>query len=494
MLNIVHRVQLAQVIADRTDILSIYEVAAQSGEQQLLKEVEVKANGMSLCVHSCHPDSQAQFKADDWSDAIVNLDEATQMFWELLNSSLLTGKRVPILKELQALFTAILSPDTEGRLFLLDADLDALTLDGIRGIAGQPDLKPWIAVSPYQAGSYHAHMHHKPEQWLMQAEHDLRNGLKLLVITDSQRDKGDMSSTALEHRWTKLFPDLRILRVDASSLSEKGHPAFGCIQNANVVFAQYDVVICSPSVETGISLDLKGHFNKVYGCFKGVLAENSVRQSLARLREPVDRVIYAATCGLGTISGGDTYWKALIENVSDKASAIVADLVKASIDDLGGTFLPSALELWAKYAARHNAGMSAYRETLMAQLRAEGHTVTEEDDPDADTKEAINELKRETQSDKHQRLVTRGTATCQAEPISDEVYEQRSKSNAPKTETQKREMSRKTLAQRYGTEPTLGFIHARSEEMGRENPVALLSDRRSGQSQGPGKRGAIQAD
>ena len=454
----VHREQLAKTIGDRTGTLSIYEVVKEKGETKHHKLAEVMANGVSLCIHSCHPDSQAGFRGEDWENDIVVIDECTQVFWDVLNSSILKKTRVPILKELQALLSGVLSPETEGRLFLLDADLDNITINGVRGIAGQPKLTPWIAVSNYQEGGYNCHVHKNPQQWLMQAEQDLDDGLKLLVMTDSQEDTGSFSSTTLENRWNKRFPDRRILRVDSDSLKTKGSQAFGCIKNANNVFSQYDVVICSPSVETGISLDLKGHFNRVYGCYQGVLSENSVRQSLARLREPVDRVIYAATRGLETIGGGDTYGKALIENVAQKANAITGDLMSASVDDLGGDFLPSALEMWSEYAARNNAGMAAYRETIIAQLRAEGQTVTEEGDPDQDAKQAIAEVKAETKIEKHEQLAVRGVATCSAEPITDDAYEKRKESTDPQTEAQKLEMARKKLSNRYGAEPTLDLF------------------------------------
>ena len=457
-LVIVHRIQLAKAIGDRTSLLSIYEVVKEKGENKRIKLFDVDAHGMSLCAHSCHPNSQAQFKAEEWLDALVVIDECTQVLWDILSSSILKGKRVSILKELQALLTGVLSPETEGRLFLLDADLDYITIDGIRGIAGQPNLKPWIAVSNYQEGGYNCHVHKNPQQWLIQAEQDLSDNLKLFVATDSQEDKGSFSSTTLENRWKRRYPDRRILRVDSKSLTELGHPALGCIKNANKVFSQYDIVICSPSVETGISLDLKGHFDRVYGCYQGVLSENSVRQSLARLREPVDRVIYAATRGLETIGGGDTYWKALIENVSQKANAITGELMRAAVDDLGGHFLPSALETWAKGAARQNAGMAAYRETIIAQLRAEGQTVNEESDPDKDAQKAIAEIKTEAKIEKHEQLATRGMATCSAQPISDDVYEKRAESTDPQTKAQKLEMARKKLSNRYGSEPTLDLF------------------------------------
>jgi alkylated DNA repair dioxygenase AlkB len=50
----------------------------------------------------------------------------------------------------------------------------------------------------------------------------------------------------------------RILRIDSESVSDPNHPAFGCISHLNEILTQYDLVIASPSLETGVSIDIKG--------------------------------------------------------------------------------------------------------------------------------------------------------------------------------------------------------------------------------------------
>jgi hypothetical protein len=87
------------------------------------------------------------------------------------------------------------------------------------------------------------------------------------------------------------------LRIDSESVSDPSHPAFGCIAHLNEILTKYDLVIASPSLETGVSIDIKGHFSAVWGIFQGVQSANSVRQMLARLRETVDRHIWVRGCG-----------------------------------------------------------------------------------------------------------------------------------------------------------------------------------------------------
>lgn len=452
-----HRVQLANALAERISVMSIYEVNESRGEERDLAWVDVQANGMALCIHSCHPDSQARFHGEDWTDALIIIDEATQVWWELLNSRTIKKQRVPILRELRTLLTGALSPESQGRVLLMDADLDRTILDAVRGIGNQPDLKPWVGVSHSKENTYQAVHYDRPEGWLIETENTLALGNKILVMTDSQKKKGRFSSVALEQRWIKKFPALRILRVDSESLSLVGHPAFGCIDKTNEVFAQYDVVICSPSVETGISLDITGHFTAVHGCFQGVLSENSVRQSLARLRAPVPRHIYIAPCGLDQIGGGETWWKALQDNQDQKVKEALARIFHAGRDDLNTNFLRSQVEAWAKYAARNNAGRACYRQVVLARLRDEGHQVNELDSREIADIDSLKAIRQETSGERYQRLINHGEAVITAADISDEDYQKRTDARSIPSLEQARELERKALAQTYGVTPTLGL-------------------------------------
>ncbi|MCC5632688.1 hypothetical protein LC613_34390 [Nostoc sphaeroides CHAB 2801] len=81
----------------------------------------------------------------------------------------------------------------------------------------------------------------------------------------------------------RKFPHLRILRIDSESVADRSHPAMGCIAHLNEILTEYDLVIASPSLETGVSIDIQGHFDGVWGIFQGVQPVNSVvRRSPSR--------------------------------------------------------------------------------------------------------------------------------------------------------------------------------------------------------------------
>jgi hypothetical protein len=66
------------------------------------------------------------------------------------------------------------------------------------------------------------------------------------------------------------------------------------MENINQIVANYDVVITSPSTETGISIDIRNHFTAVFGIFNGLQSSDSVRQALARVRDNIPRVVWIA--------------------------------------------------------------------------------------------------------------------------------------------------------------------------------------------------------
>ncbi|WP_342745940.1 hypothetical protein [Brunnivagina elsteri] len=147
----------------------------------------------------------------------------------------------------------------------------------------------------------------------------------------------------MEERFRKKFPDLRILRIDSESVSDPSHPAFGCIVHLNEILTKYDLVIASPSLETGVSIDIKGHFNAVWGIFQGVQSANSVRQMLARLRETVDRHIWVRGSGMGWVEDG--YRVIDAEDIKEEESQGVFESVKAASQELYGEEC-KAIRLW----------------------------------------------------------------------------------------------------------------------------------------------------
>ncbi len=372
VLLIGHRVQLVQAIADRVGLPYVTEL--RTAEQGSLL-------GYGLCVDSLHESSQARFNAENWQDALVIIDECEQVFWHLLDASTeVRNHRIEILQQLKELLINTLTSQS-GRLYLSDADLTNLSIDFVRDLTGQR-LDPWLLVNDWtpdaEAWTVHHYPEFKPTVWLGELNQHIADGGKPFVITHSQKAKSLWSTRTLETLLSLEHPDRRILRIDSETIADPSHPAFGCVSNLNQVLPNFDIVIASPSVETGVSIDIKGHFTSVWGCFQGICAENSSRQSLARVREPVPRHVWISKYGLGRVGNGATSHKLLIYSQNQLAWAnltLTAAIAQFDLDEINCS--AAALESWSKFAARINAGKSHYREVILAGLREEGHTVVE---------------------------------------------------------------------------------------------------------------------
>lgn len=377
-----HRVQLCQALCDRLKLPSVYEALEMCSKgNAAAATLEISVNGFGLCVDSLHPKSQAHFTAEGWEDADIVLDEATQVLWHTLNSSTCKGDRVAILRELKTLLSNALSPETRGRVILSDADLSDVAVDFVKSVAHQPNLEPWLCLNNWKPESdqgWQIHNYKGPkEEWLISLEYHIADGGRPLICLDSQKLKGNFSTSSLEKWLAQKFPEKRILRIDSQTLQLQDHPAFGSMCNLDKVIANFDVVLCSPTLETGISLDIKEHFTSVWGLFQGCLPANSVRQALARLREPVPRHIWIAPYGFGSIGNSETSVKALLDSQNKQVLVNLHLIFDASIDegDVDTNFITGAKDCWAKMAVLVNAGLVKYRNSIIEELAAEGHQI-----------------------------------------------------------------------------------------------------------------------
>jgi hypothetical protein len=363
-----HRVQLVEALCKRFGINYVTDVRdSETG----------KLLGFGLCIDSLHPESQARFSAENWHDGIVIIDEAEQVIWHGLNSKTCQSDRVPILRELKTLLTNVLQGG--GRVYLSDADLSDLSINYVRELS-ETNIQPFIVVNEWKPSGDECwdittYEGKHPGELVAALRKHIEQGGKPFVVCSAQKLKSKWSTQNLETYFLEKFPALRILRIDSESVSDPSHPAYGCIANLNEVLRDYDMVLASPSIETGVSIDIKGHFTSVWGIAQGVQPVDSVRQALARLREAVPRHIWAVEYGIGRIGNGSTSVKSLLASQYKLVKANIQLLKDADFEDIDTDFQPASLRTWAKMAARINLGMGDYRKSLVEGLKAEGHRV-----------------------------------------------------------------------------------------------------------------------
>ncbi len=370
VLVIGHRIKLVEQLCQRFGIKYVTEVE-QNGEQ---------ISALGLCIDSLHPNSQANFKAENWQNALVIIDEIEQVIWHCLNSNTCKNNRIAILNSLKKLLGNVVN--SNGKIVVSDAYLSDLSLKYLINLSGL-ELEPFIIKNNWKPTSKEAWQTYHydettPKRLIKDLENYIREGGKPFICLSAQKLKSKWGTLSLEGYFNKQFPDLKILRIDSESLSDSNHPAYGCITSLNKVLNRYDVVLVSPSIETGVSIDLLGHFTSVWCISQGVQDANSVTQMLARIRDNVPRYLWVAKSGFNRIGNGTTSIPHLL-TCGNRLTQVNIRLLQqsdfANLDDLDTSFQAESLLCWASLAVRVNANMLHYRESVYNLLQESGHVL-----------------------------------------------------------------------------------------------------------------------
>lgn len=365
-LLISHRIQLGLQTCDRLGLPFINQLK-QTGQGSLF--------GYGLCIDSLHPKSQARFSPQEWRGATVIIDEIQQVIWHLLSSSTCQNERVIIIKTLQELLQTVIA--TNGKIIIADADLNDIAIDFIEGLLGQsPDR--FILVNEFtfnEPWTIHKFGGTTPSAMIAELEKRLDAGEKALLCVSGQKHKSKWGTIVLEEYFKRKYPHLKILRIDSESVANPEHEAFGCTEDPNKIVINYDLVISSPTIETGVSINVK-HFDGVWLISQGVQTTDGVRQFLSRVRPPVPRYVWIKSLGINFVGNSASTVAGLIASQKrlDKSNRV--KLMEGGLKELpDGNFSPIYLETWAKLGAIINTGMWHHEKTILDDLAEEGHNV-----------------------------------------------------------------------------------------------------------------------
>ncbi|WP_460201031.1 plasmid replication protein, CyRepA1 family [Scytonema sp. NUACC21] len=371
VLLITHRIQLGRFLCEKIGI----QWGLGKEEREIYQPHSPTPYSLGLCI-----DSIWKLNPQDWQGAIIILDEVEQSLWHLLNSSTCKDKRVKILKRFQELISTVLK--TEGLVIAQDADLSDVSLEYLQSLAGIK-IDPWLLVNqwkPKQGWNTTFYDSPNPTPLIHQLELDLMTGYKCYVTTDSRSGRYSCETIEryLKERLARLqhkFPNTLV--ISSHTTNTPGHAAVDFVASINQKVAEYDTVFVTPSLGTGISIDVQ-HFDRVYGIFQGVIPDFEARQALARVRDNIPRFIWCAKRGIGLIGSGSTNYRSLScwyqENQKENL-ALLSPVHNIDVD-LPLVYDPIHLRTWSKLAARVNASITFYRQSMKEGLMADGHQVS----------------------------------------------------------------------------------------------------------------------
>ncbi|MBS3030826.1 MAG: DUF3854 domain-containing protein [Dolichospermum sp. DET50] len=445
-----HRIQLCQALCTRLGVPYVDDVINGKADRN---------KGFGVVVDSLHGQGKGQFDVENDAYLLTNkyvviIDEIEQVLWHLLNSTTeVKEHRTEVIKQLQLL---LFNAD---KIVGLDADLTDVSLDFIQDAIKCKDDEFFIINNEYKEGGYQIFNYEEttPVNWLRDLLKTVDNGDKVLVCTDSQKIKGKFSTQTIEAQIIKKFPELKpfILRIDSETIADPEHPAYGCINKINEIISQYIIVLLSPSVGTGISIDIKNHFASVWGSFQGVQSENAVRQQLMRLRDNVPRYLWINKTGLSWEGDGSTSLYSITDSHKKQFKLHLNQLRAADLEILEDRINTndSALNCYAKMACRINNEMGDYRQIILKNLVNEGNTIINKcDDDDETTKEEITTLRDENYLKEREEI-----SAINVDDLDDEKYRNLVNKKG-KTKSDKHREKKYSIKKRYQVDVTPDLI------------------------------------
>lgn len=453
VLVIGHRIKLVEQLCQRFQLPYITEI--QNYDVTL---------GYGLCIDSLHPNSQAKFNPDEWENSLIIIDEVEQVLWHGLNSDTCQKNRVSILKSLKILLQTVL--ETQGKVFIADADLSDISLDYLISLTGI-NLKPFIINNTWkptnkESWTVYNYPETTPKRLVKDLVQHIQQGGKPFICLSAQKLTSNWGTQTLESYLKKQFPDAKILRIDSESLTDPNHAAYQCIKQLNEILLDYDIVLASPSIETGVSIDIKGHFTSVWGLAQGVQIATSVCQSLGRIRDNIPRYLWVASYGFNKIGNGSTSIPNLLTS-NHRVTQLNVRLLQQSdleaLEDIDTEFQAESLLCWAKMAVRVNASMIHYRESILRILEQQNHQIypntkviqssrNKNNQNNNKSDQTSNQLTEVIEIIREENYQAECQAIAQAEELTDQKYRHLNK-RLVKTSLERHQLRKYNLQRRY---------------------------------------------
>lgn len=402
VLSATHRIALGRNLCSRLAL-------NWRGDLDKVRGEFITGDAYTLRVGFC-VDSLLSINPEKFSGCDLVLDEVVQVVRHLVTSSTCSkeGKRPALL----ARFTELLQ--VAKRVIVADADLDNATLHYLAELRGtatsvhlirneyQPDGYPCVFIESPDRSSITAH--------LVETVRSLPEGKAIFVATDSKA-YSKVALTVL----LKELPNLKVLVINSETSGGDFEREFMKAPDRALVAGEYDVIICSPSMATGVSIEAAGTIAAVYGIFMGVSSTDAdMAQSLSRVREPVERIVWCTRSGnnYARVSRSQNYLE-VKSHLQQKTSAIVRlvrDGLKSdtatAIDEYGWQDNPH-LNLYCRLSAAQNFSMAHLRDALLVRLRFEGNLVTvEEQESNPAIKMLLREVREEQKFQDAETLVS----------------------------------------------------------------------------------------
>ena len=382
LLAVTNLISLARNLAERlTDRQG--RAASYRGDLDRAKGTYISASGYATRITTCLP-SLLAIDPDQFQGCDLVLDEAVQLVRCLIESSICNqdGKRPALLARLEELLKAA------GRVILADADLDDATLNYLRKLRGEA-TPVFLIRNDYVPVGYSVIVYDAPDRSAIVADmmediEGLAPGKMIWVATDSKALAKTLEQVIIEVTGQKVF------NINSDTSGGEFEQAFMKAPDAFIPHLQQTgvkVILCTPAVATGLSAEIQGVFQRVYGIFMGVsLNDADMAQILVRLREPVERRVWCAPTGRNFAQVSQATTLKTFRHDLERRTTTTVRLIRSSlrpdvVDPTKGldgyTWSENPhVEVYSQVSVEQNRSMVHLRAALVVRLKHEGNRIT----------------------------------------------------------------------------------------------------------------------
>lgn len=242
-------------------------------------------------------DSLPKIKRDAYS--LIIIDESEQVLSHFLSSTL--KNREYIFRSFEKLLR------NSGTIICLDADMSWLSFNTICELAPSksydlsaskqtkdPDMyskSVWIYLNKFKQTEREISIYDDKNHLLGEVIESLRSGRRIFITSNSKNLVNKLNQTIENELPTKRT---FIITSDNSSTKESQ----GFIQNITIEFLNYDAVLTSPTLSTGIDITFKDdakNVDVVYGFFENDITHHfEIDQQISRVRHPKEIKVWVS--------------------------------------------------------------------------------------------------------------------------------------------------------------------------------------------------------
>ena len=270
VLLIGHRQSLITALAERLGLKSYMEFPSSAG---MKNTYNAPSDYYAICADSLSTRLNPKYH----KYPIVIIDEVEQVLTHLTQATVKQKRREIFLHFKHYLNVA-------EKIYVMDADLNELTVNSLHDCLDDKSKEVTVIINDYKPSSRSISLYSNERHLINDMVSDALAGKKLFVCSNSINQVKRLHSSL-----KKISSDsLKILSVTSENSSAPEIQSF--IRNIKSKIKEYDVVLASPSMGTGVDITLPNNeqfIDVVYGFFQArVNTHLDMDQQLSRVRHP----------------------------------------------------------------------------------------------------------------------------------------------------------------------------------------------------------------